>query len=414
MEKDQQESEEQHQQKQKRRINAKQKRPNTTQQNKTKAQQAQKIRIYPNKKEKEWLNQWFGVYRFTYNQCVARQKHLEERSDLSSKRLKRKMNLKRLRTHFANSTSRFVQQRPWLTDIPYNSRGEAIRDFIAAKSTARKQYFEKRNAEEQRLREQGYRGKQLQSLLLDHNVKPPVLKFKTKKKKLVESFYVAARDWNERNTFEWIKSIRCKEGLPNYLYYDTRIIKDACNRIYLIVLAPQHHQHPENHTNNTETSDSQACPEIKVGSIDPGIRTFATLYDNRGQIFEYGTHDINKIIRIAHHADDLQSRIYQKKDDGQFQFNHQKRYNMRKAFRKMKYRIKGYDTRLPSQSGEASSIQLRFYSHATVRSLQDDQTRRTMYPKSDSQKNAHLVSLLVSSASPTQSPKICMCRQCLQ
>lgn len=47
-----------------------------------------------------------------------------------------------------------------------------------------------------------------------------------------------------------------------------------------------------------------------IVAIDPGVRTFRTLFDPTNQQYiEWGGNDMGHIYRLAHHMDDLQSRM---------------------------------------------------------------------------------------------------------
>jgi hypothetical protein len=52
-------------------IKVGQKKANEKQDQKEKVCHSKKIRYYPTIKERNQFNEWFGVYRWTYNQCVA-------------------------------------------------------------------------------------------------------------------------------------------------------------------------------------------------------------------------------------------------------------------------------------------------------------------------------------------------------
>jgi len=139
------------------------------------------------------------------------------------------------------------------------------------------------------------------------------------------------RDYNKSKDHEWLRNVKSKEKFQ--LKYDSRIIKDSADRIFIIIPEPLK---VKVNVNVVETQDNK----IRMAAIDPGVRTFSTLYDNNGNVFEYGAKDIKKIFHMCLCADNLQSRIYKKKTDGSFQIKHRNRYKMRKAFRKIQMKIK--------------------------------------------------------------------------
>ena len=212
-----------------------------------------------------------------------------------------------LRMLFKKKNAKALKDKPWVFDCPAFIRDEAVLDFVVSKKQARLKFDNDKE--------------------LNGKANFPTLKFKSKKRKLKESFGFPQREYNQSKMFGWVKRIRSKESFE--LKYDTRIIKEPDGKIYIVV--------PETlkkyGTMKVETQDLIVC------AIDPGIRTFATIFNNKGEIFEYGDKDIGKIIRTVQHADKLQSKIYKKNENETFQLNHRKRYNMRKAFRKMKMKI---------------------------------------------------------------------------
>ena len=67
--------------------------------------------------------------------------------------------------------------------------------------------------------------------------------------------------------------------------------------------------------------------------MDPGVRTFATIFDSDGNGFEIGKGDIGRIYRLSCVVDDLQSKWSQK------DCKHNKRYQFKKAARRIRKKI---------------------------------------------------------------------------
>jgi putative transposase len=82
-------------------------------------------------------------------------------------------------------------------------------------------------------------------------------------------------------------------------------------------------------------SESQARRQDRVVALDPGSRTFHTAYDPSGFVMEFGKNDMKRLDRLCKHMDDLQSRI-----DSDKAVRHKGRYRMRRAWRKMHWRIR--------------------------------------------------------------------------
>lgn len=115
---------------------------------KEKAERAWKVRLYPTSEEREKLNQWLGIYRWIYNQCVAY--HRET---------KKKPSHQQLRDLFVKDGALEKSDKKWALDLPWDSRDEAAQDFISAIKINEKIYKEKVKKETERLRAQGLKGK---------------------------------------------------------------------------------------------------------------------------------------------------------------------------------------------------------------------------------------------------------------
>ena len=147
-----------------------------------------------------------------------------------------------------------------------------------------------------------------------------VMKFKSKKKKLTESFFVRYRHWNENGKAAWLKRIKTKSKLPVNIEYDTRVIKDSIGRFYVIMLKP------------LEKVKTRSFTDFeKVISLDPGVRTFLTGYATDGFSYEFGKDGMNRIFRHLYRADRIQSEMNRVTSCQTLKYNHKKRQNMRRA-----------------------------------------------------------------------------------
>lgn len=75
--------------------------------------------MYPNKKQKKKLCEWFGACRWTYNKCV----------EFSNKNKETKLTKKVFRENFIRSKS-ITNKTSFLNNIPYDIRDEAMNDFL--------------------------------------------------------------------------------------------------------------------------------------------------------------------------------------------------------------------------------------------------------------------------------------------
>src|SRR5690606_13529125 len=77
----------------------------------TKQLKVRKIRLYPTKKQREILKQWFGTYRWTYNKCLEGIKSGIKR------------NKKELRAKYLNSINyKDNEEFKWVLETPYDIR----------------------------------------------------------------------------------------------------------------------------------------------------------------------------------------------------------------------------------------------------------------------------------------------------
>ena len=100
---------------------------------KEEAERTWKVRLYPPKKQNERLKRMLGIFRWTYNQCVAYYKELNEKyenkKDVPNDE---KVNLSNFRLRFVNKDGIEKMKKGWTFQLNYDSRDGAIQDFIAA------------------------------------------------------------------------------------------------------------------------------------------------------------------------------------------------------------------------------------------------------------------------------------------
>lgn len=129
--------------------------------------------------------------------------------------------------------------------------------------------------EQTRLRKQGYTIKNYKTQVLK-SISKPVMKFKSKKKKLRQSFFIQSRNWNPDGNTAWLRKIRTKCKYPVAINYDIIILKDSSDRFFVLMLKPLEKLNES--TNSFE----------KVISLDPGVRTLMTGYYRDSQDLEFG------------------------------------------------------------------------------------------------------------------------------
>jgi putative transposase len=285
-----------------------------------------KVRLHlRNEDDKSVLDRIFGAVRFTYNKCVEyvniKKKDEEMPSDQDSESVKKTTLKQILRTTFVNINSDFVKENQWLKDVGYDIRNCAVDEFI----TAMKGNVTK-----------------LKNGDIDHFK----MSFRSKKKMKTESFYLRKG---------WIKQLKnaTKEDedgyvtgfvlkLPNVkpvvawagkrccqdeILMDCKFQRTKSGRLYLCV--PQVLS-----VKRVDIQDpSNIKKSLKVCSLDPGVRTFQTIFDpNEGCAYQVAPNDINRIIRLCLSLDRIISK--QSKERSRMKFR------LKRVERRMRFKIR--------------------------------------------------------------------------
>ena len=300
------------------------------------AERARYVRLYLDSRQKKKLRKWFGTFRWTYNQCVNAWLTNQDTS------------LEALRERFLNNNS--LELPSWASKVPYNLRNEAVREFKASIkgdfAGREKRMDDGGNEEETKMFT-----KRLRKKSRDESI-PLLSRYYTKG----QPYGSCWKDLRPLST----KTSRRKEGqqrheIPPNVLYDSRLIRKH-DQFFISVSLPRAHRtglwrgkrvkRPDSWLDNQEPAvyhddDNPASsssvsilppPSERIVAIDPGVRTFATLYDPSGQLIEWGRGDIGCIQRICHHMDHLQSRMQQ--------VNSRRRQRIKVAWYRMQWRIK--------------------------------------------------------------------------
>jgi putative transposase len=116
--------------------------------------------------------------------------------------------------------------------------------------------------------------------------------------------------------------------MPKKLDYDSRLVLERrTNVFYLCVPKPL----------EVQAEKQGPTEKRRVIALDPGVRTFMTGYDPRGEAFEFGRADIERIQRLCYFYDKLQSKWSQKGDGN---VKHHRRWRMRKAGARIQAKIR--------------------------------------------------------------------------
>lgn len=247
-----------------------------------------RIRVYPTKEQKQVLNKWFGICRWTYNKCA----------EYINKNKNTRITKDELCAAFVNIIN-FEKENQWVKEAQYDTRYGAMNDaFNALKAWKAKKKINQKG---------GFH-----------------LKFRSKKDP-TQSIVVLKKQWgNKRGMFKSIfsssmlKSYNKRHPLPEELLHDSRLLRDKNHKYFLCIPISREKR--------------QVSDKGKVVAIDPGIRTFLTAYDQDGEIHEWGKGDQTRLYRLAIHIDKLTSKSIKVK--------HAARYRMKKAIGRIYDRIR--------------------------------------------------------------------------
>lgn len=330
-----------------------------------------RIRLLPTREQATTLRQWVGAARWTYNQCVA-----AFRDDSGAVE---NTTAKALRAHCVNSDAPLVRENAtWLLNVPYDVRDEGMRDFRKALKTT---FALKRTGHINRFNMR-FRSKKraVRESIVAHT-----------------KHWKPGNVWWNRYLHR--EAVRSTEPIPDTLPTDTRVVFNRkTNKWYLMLLVQKSKKRKDpmrsgrydarrnggeegsvNHDQGDDRSgdgnsagknydsagDNQALsahdtvtaplvapldtglsiplpppPVVSFAtertlSIDPGIRTFATCYDDTGYVYEWGcARDRSRIMRLGLAADKLQRRA------DHAECRHRERYLLRRRMARIREKIR--------------------------------------------------------------------------
>jgi hypothetical protein len=208
-----------------------------------------KYRLNPTTEQKNQLRKALGVTTWTYNQCVAGARAKTAQPVIAD-----------LRTQFLNAKSHLVQDKEWVTEVPYDLRDEAAKDFA-----------------------QAWKANETKKKKGDVHAMHANFRFQNKYRKSRKLVIHAKHYWGPgvfHPSFFGMTPFRCREKLPASLSYDATLTMNWLGQVHLYIPAPL-----EKHAS---VGVLLVAPNPIV-AIDPGVRTFGTLFDPKNQQYiEWG------------------------------------------------------------------------------------------------------------------------------
>ena len=243
---------------------------------------SKKIRIYPNREQRQTIRLWLDAARWCYNQTVEYLRQPET-----------KANWKTIKTEIINAAPERLRA------APYQVKSIAIRDACRAVSRCKKA-----NRELAEAKAQGTRTEEAYAEVGFRSRKNPK-----------QGCYVPWRSLNKEGPYpKKLGGMHMAEELPTN-HRDSR-------------LTLHHSQYHVAVTLNAERRKSET--QARVAALDPGVRNFLTWFSetDAGLI---GKNDFGRIQRLCHHLDQLISRTAKAKP--------RRKRNLRKAADRMRVRI---------------------------------------------------------------------------
>ena len=252
--------------------------------NKEVANCVRRIRLFPNQEVSSKLRKWFGCVRKTYNWSLA---CIKEDDTIN------KFSVPDLRKRFVNAES-IPDDLKYLLETPKHVRDGALDDLVTAfKSNLTK----KKENPDHRFEIKFRCRKDNQAITIPHDAVRLILERKELKMyptflQNVIRFKIRRRDEENRKHIQTID-------------YTSKLVLEKSGRFYLCI--PQQSVHAR---------ENQASLKVPWVSLDPGIRTFQTLYSpKKGISYKIGTNDVSRIYRLCLHLDKLVSKRKKKAEN---------------------------------------------------------------------------------------------------
>ena len=226
-----------------------------------------KVRIYPNKTQKELFDKCFGAHNYFYNKAVE---NLKKDS---------KLKLKDFRKLFIPRDKQIKKCLPdttdsWMMEIPLDTREEASRKALSAQKTGFTQ--QKRGIVKKfKLK---YRSRKYSSRVF-YVAKKALINGALFSRRLKKDKYLCSKKDK--------KTILKSEGIFS-------IRKELDGRYYICVVV--------------NSKEKPLSPKNNICALDPGVRTFQTMYSEHG-VAEFGYNASKKIYNWYRRIDRLKSVI---------------------------------------------------------------------------------------------------------
>lgn len=258
------------------------------------------IRVYPNKEDKQLLKKYFGVHRWVYNYGVPfARKYMNgdrEALDMVNKYISDSErtieNGKQIRISKKDAVRKILRKykdeivnKKWIGEVPECIRDTAVSDLVNAIFATKAAEFEVRNSGEKR--------------------KGAFMSFRTKKSKQ-QLFSFPKRELSERKggkIVSLVNRFRKNEKLP-IATSEVKMTMDRLGKFSMIFPLE---------VEIKQESEGPSLNNHSVCVLDPGDRTFQTIYDVDGKVIHWGVSDKKKLQYLMKQQDNIQQKISNKR-----------------------------------------------------------------------------------------------------
>ena len=242
------------------------------------AMRIRKIRVKPPTKHVLQLNQMMGIYRHLYNQCVQhdRKGEIDGAKGTTMREWRAKMTKK----------ENYMEEKPWIANLPSLGRQQAIEEFFKAKKENLKRCAAKKIKRFHMQKKSKYRSRQECVPFERHRIRGKAIELCVDRKPL--PFRIVGKlpkEFRERNDGEFLRK-------------EVKLIKDRLGKWYIAVPV---------------AIGLKPCEKETICALDPGVRTFQTAYGTDGAIHHIGS-SFQKIEEELLKADEWISRHAKIKD----------------------------------------------------------------------------------------------------
>ena len=321
---------------------------------------SRKLRIFPNKTQIKLFNKCFNAHRLCYNNAINEinkryNNKLNEFTNLthcihencndikhnksffckSHINCKPKWNLNISHQNIRESTLKKNSElnNGWLKDVPYDTRDHAVMDAVSAFKTGitNKKF---NNIAKFKLQFKSCH-KPSQIFWITKIAITPHYKRQTINKKIIKTpigFNIFPQKLKDNAKLHFLKKdkIWLTNNFPKYQFDNESKILRECGKYYLII------------------NFKQKILDIKkpniVASLDPGIRTFMTMFNEKGSIGKFGRNYKELLNKLYIKIDFIRS------NRAKYKFKKRKRYNMRKKEFKLHKKIRDIVSDLHNKS----------------------------------------------------------------